>query len=136
MAARIWSMASRLPIRREHPPDDAVVVVRAGVMAPDRVVDTATDAFEDFGVYTVSVEAAIDISVDELCRSSPRIADRYGKVRLSSFGRLRAAGFAVLPTFTHPHFDVVLPDLSEVTVARLERCFDEPIPNPGRRARG
>lgn len=74
--------------------------------------------------------------VDELCRSSPRIGDRYGKVRLSTFGRLHAAGFAVLATFTHPHSDVVLPDLSEVTVARLGRCFDEPIPNLGRRARG
>ncbi len=61
-------MAWRLPLRREHPPDDAVVVVRAGVMTPARVVDTATDAFEDFGDYTVSVEAAIDVSVDELCR--------------------------------------------------------------------
>ncbi len=27
---------------------------------------------------------------------------------------------------------LVLADLSELTVARLAKCFDEPIPNPGR----
>jgi hypothetical protein len=126
----------RLPIRQEEPPDDAIVVVRAGVMAPDRIAATASDAFEDFGMYAVSVEVAINKSAAELCRTSPRIGARYGKVRLSTFGRLRASGFAVLPTFEHPHFDIVLADVSDVTVARLDRCFDEPIPNPVRVAPG
>jgi len=27
---------------------------------------------------------------------------------------------------------LVLADLSELTLARLDRCFDDPIPNPGR----
>lgn len=103
-------------------------------MAADRVVGTATDAHEDFGVYAVSVEAALDSPVDEVCRTSPRIGRRYCQIRLSSFGRLRAAGFAVLATFDAPHFDIVLPDVSGLTVARLERCFDPPIPNPGRGA--
>jgi hypothetical protein len=42
----------------------------------------------------------------------------------------------VIATFDQPHFDVVLPDVSELTVARLDRCFDAPIPNPGRRGQG
>jgi len=76
--------------------------------------------FEDFVVKAVSVEAAIDVSVDELSAGrASRIGDRYGKLRLSTSVALRAADFAVLPTFTHPHFDVALPDLSEVTVAQL-----------------
>ena len=75
------------------------------------------------------------MAVDELCRRSPRLG-RYGQVRLSTFGRLRTAGFAVIATFDQPHFDVVLPDVSELTVARLDRCFDAPIPNPGRRGQG
>lgn len=33
-------------------------------------------------------------------------------------------------TFDHPHFTVVLPDLSELTLVRLDRAFDAPIPNP------
>jgi hypothetical protein len=31
---------------------------------------------------------------------------------------------ALLATFDRPHFTLVLPDLSVVTVARLERCLD------------
>lgn len=128
-------MVQPLPIRADEPPDHTVVV-RAGVMAAERVAEAAADAFDDYGVFTMSIDAAIDLDVDELCRTSPRIGDRYGKIRLSEFGRLRAAGFAVLPTFEHPHFDVVLPDLSEVTLVRLDRCFDDPVPNPGRPSRG
>jgi hypothetical protein len=56
-------------------------------------------------------------------RRSERLA-QYRQIRLSTFGRLRAAGFALLATFDRPHFTLVLPDLSEVTVARLERCRD------------
>jgi hypothetical protein len=56
-------------------------------------------------------------------RRSERLA-QYRQIRLSTFGRLRAAGFALLATFDRPHFTLVLPDLSEVTVARLERCLD------------
>ena len=57
-------------------------------------------------------------------------------MRLSTVGRVREAGFALLATFDHPHFTLVLADLSELTVARLDRCFDEPIPNPGRPPEG
>ncbi len=74
-------MNHRLPIRHEQPPDDAVVVIRAGV--------------------------------------------------LTTTGVGEAAGFAVLATFDAPHYTIALSDLSELTLARLVRCFDEPIPNPG-----
>jgi len=56
----------------------------------------------------------------------------YRQVRLSSFGRLRGDGFVLLATFQHPHFTLVLPDLAELTLARLERCFGDAIPNPAR----
>ena len=49
-------------------------------------------------------------------------------------GRLRGAGFALLPTLERPHYDVVLPDLSVQTLDRLERAFDAPVPNPAREA--
>lgn len=70
-------------------------------------------------------------TVLEACGTSDRIA-RYRQVRLSTFGRVRAAGFPLLATFEHPHFTLVLADLAELTIARLNRCFDDPIPNPGR----
>jgi hypothetical protein len=76
----------------------------------------------------------MDLSVADACRTSPRLA-RYQQIRLSTFGRLRAAGFALVATFNAPHYTIALSDVSELTIARLARCFDDPIPNPsfGRR---
>ena len=78
-------------VRDEEPPDDTVVVVRGGEMNGDTVRRTATDAFDEFGIYTVSVFLALDATVDDLCRDRPEL-QRYGKVRLTTAGRLRSAG--------------------------------------------
>ena len=71
------------------------------------------------------------VPVLEICRTVPDL-ERYGKIRLSTVGRLRVLGFALIPTLAHPHFDVVLPDLERRTLERLELGFDPPVPNPGR----
>ncbi len=76
-----------------------------------------------------------DFRRSEACRSSGRLA-AYRRIRLSTFGRLRSAGFALLATFEHPHFTLVLSDISELTIVRLDRCFDDPIPNPAGGTRG
>jgi hypothetical protein len=123
-----------LPLRPDLPPDDATVVLRAGVMSGDNVRRAAERTFALYSVYGISVEGVIDASVQEACRSERVVS--YRRVRLSSFGRLREAGFALLATFDHPHFTLVLADLSELTLARLDRCFDDPIPNPGRPPEG
>lgn len=118
-------------LRDEAAPDDAIVVVRGGEMNHDTVRRTATDAFDEFGIYTVSVFLVLDGSPDDLCRDLPEL-QRYGKVRLSTAGRLRSLGFALVPTLDHPHYDVVLPDLTDGTLDRLEVGFDRPIANPSR----
>ena len=125
-------MTRPLPLRSEQPPDDAAVVLRAGVMRPDNIRRSAERTFALYAVYGISVEGVLDGSVQDACRGE-RIAS-YRQVRLSTFGRLRYAGFALLATFDRPHFTLVLADLSELTLARLAKCFDEPIPNPGRPA--
>jgi hypothetical protein len=121
-----------LILRDELPPDDAIVVVRGGTMNSEFVRSSATDAFDDFGFFGVSVSLALECAVDELCSNDPRIS-RYGKVRLSTAGRIRALGFALLPTLARPHYDVVLPDLADETLDRLELAFDLPIPRPNSR---
>lgn len=123
-------MVQPLPIRQEEPPDDAVVVIRAGVMATATLEHAASQCFDQYGVFGISAEAVIGTTVDAACRTSRRLA-RYSRVRLSTVGRLREGGVTVLPTFDHPHVTLLLPDLSELTLARLERCFDPAIPNPG-----
>ena len=95
------------------------------------VEDAAARCFEGYGILGISVEATIGVSIIEACRSSARLA-RYPRLRLSTFGRLRAAGFPLVATFDRPHYTLTLPDLSEITLARLDRAFDKPIPNPGR----
>lgn len=120
-----------LPLRPEQPADESTVVVRAGVMSSETARAGALRAFRAYGVYGLSVEAVIGKSVLEACRTSERLG-RHGRIRLSTFGRVRAGGFALLATFAHPHFTLVLPDLSEMTIARLAKCFDSPIANPGR----
>lgn len=118
-----------LVLRSELPPDDTVVVVRGGEMNSAHVRASAQDSFDDFGVFTISVSLAPDLTVGELCMSDRRIS-RDGKVRLSTVGRLRSEGFALLPTLARPHYDVVLADLSDNTLDRLESVFDAPILRP------
>lgn len=122
-------MARPLPMRRDQPPDDTAVVIRAGVMSTAVVRRSAERTFDAFGVFGISVAGVIGETVLQACRNSNAIS-AYRQIRLSTFGRLRGAGFALLATFDHPHFTIVLPDLSEITLARLDRCFDDPIPNP------
>ena len=82
-------------------------------------------------MFGISVEGAIGTTVLTPVGPSERLA-QYRQIRLSTFGRVQTAGFALVATFDHPHFTLVLPDVSEMSLARLERCFDAPIPNPAR----
>jgi hypothetical protein len=102
----------------------------------------------EFSVSTRSTPTgSIDLLVDERAHLHP--AEDTHAVRQdpwrSTFGYTRTPtaelpirigwatpGFALVPTFSRPHFSLLLPDLSELTMARLDRCFDAPIPNPGR----
>jgi len=79
----------------------------------------------------VSVFLALDVTVDELCRDRPEL-QRYGKVRLTTAGRLRSLGFALVPTLDRPHYDVVLPGPRRRNArparARLRPTDPEPVP--------
>jgi hypothetical protein len=80
----------------------------------------------------MSVEAVLEGTVEQTCRTSSPIGDLYGTIRLSTAGTLRGARFVLLATFDWPHYDVALPELSDAVIHRLDSCFDAPIPNPGR----
>lgn len=100
-------------------------------MKSDFVRRSAQQSFDEFGFYGVSVWAALDLGVLELCAAEPTLS-RYGRIRLSTVGRLRALDFALVATLHRPHFDVVLPDTRDATLERLEAAFDPPIANPAR----
>ena len=100
-------------------------------MASETVARSACRNLEVFGFLDLSVFLAVEGPVEQLCAEVPELA-RYGQVRRSTVARVHAAGFALLATGDHPHFEIVLPDLSTETVGRLQAAFDPPEPNPGR----
>jgi hypothetical protein len=59
-------------LRGEEPPDDAVVVVRAGAngISDETLRRTASLSYDEHGFYGVSVFLALDLPVDELCAST------------------------------------------------------------------
>ena len=118
-------------LRDDEPPDDAVVVIRGGEMVSEFVRRSAERNHQEFGFFGVSVYLAEGVTVEVLCATVSQLT-RYAKVRLSTAGRLRSRGFELAPTLERPHFDVMLPDLSDATLSRLNECFDRPVPNPGR----
>lgn len=126
-------MTRLVALRGEDAPDDAVVVVRGGEngLSPETLRRTASRCFDEFGFYGVSVFVAVDMSVEDLCRSVDAVR-RYGRIRRSSVARLHEDGFALLATGQRPHFDIVLPDLADSALERLAACFDPPEPNAGR----
>ncbi|HUR17812.1 MAG TPA: hypothetical protein VMZ51_02600 [Acidimicrobiales bacterium] len=105
--------------------------MRGGQMGSEYLRRTALDAFDELGLYAVSVFLVLDEALEVLCAREPYLA-RYGQVRLSTVGVLRGSGFAVIPTLARPHYDVVLPDVTPSTLARLDDCFKPPAPNPAR----
>jgi hypothetical protein len=122
---------SPILLRDEEPPEDTVIVVRGGEMVSEYVRHTLRNSFKENRVYALSVFLALDMPVEELCAEEPFLA-RYGRVRVSTVARVRAAGFALLPTLERPHYDIVLPDVGDATLGKLEEAFDAPVPNPGR----
>ena len=123
----------QLHLRREPPPDDHVVVVRGG---DDDKEKLRRHAERTHRAYALKSEPLYGVSVycvlDELAgRRLARQLASYRLVRLSAVGRLRSAGFPLLPTFARPHFTVVLPSVADADLNRLLACFGPASHNPG-----
>src|ERR1700677_568250 len=116
-------------LRDEVPPDDSIVVVRGGLLESSVIPRTTGNCHDAFGFFGLSVFAAIDVELGELCRSQEALL-RPKKIRTTTFGDLKSAFFPVLPTFKRPHYSIVLADLEDGTIERLDRCFALPIENP------
>lgn len=73
-------MTRPLPLRSELPPDDATIVLRAGVMDARNVVRAAERTFAIYALYGISVEGLVDTSVQAACRGERLIS--YRRIRL------------------------------------------------------
>lgn len=120
-------------LRREPPPGDDVLVVRGGEDSAEKLRRHAERIHRAYvldgrPLYGLSVYCALD----ELAgRRLTRQLASYRLVRLSTVGRLRTAGFPLLPTFARPHFTIVLPSVESADLDRLLACFDPASHNPG-----
>lgn len=111
----------KLPLRTEHPPDDATVVLRAGVMGAEGLRRSAQRMFD-----------ATQSSASRWKRCSIRLCWMHaeavsGSPAIDRSACRPSAGSARPASRSWPGH---LADLSEVTLARLTTSFDDPIPNP------
>ncbi|HVE46554.1 MAG TPA: hypothetical protein VNA57_07385 [Acidimicrobiales bacterium] len=120
-------------LRAEPPPDNVVVVIRGGERSlDDAVLDrTVGDCWAAHGFFGLSVFAdPANSDIGELARRTPLV--RRPVVRTALVGRVREAGFEVMPTFSSSyHFSIVLPDATAPTFEQVRLCFGPPMPNPG-----
>ena len=123
----------RFQVRREPPPGDDVVVIRGG---DDNAEKLRRHAERTHRAYVLDGRSFYGLSaycaLDELAgRRLYRQLASYRVVRLSTVGRLRAAGLWLLPTFARPHFTIVVPSAERAALDSLLACFDPASHNPG-----
>ncbi|MDQ1490673.1 MAG: hypothetical protein QOJ23_3187 [Actinomycetota bacterium] len=114
-------------IRHEDIPDDALVVIRGGVMDADFLRHDARMTFLRFGEYGVSVLAAPD--EDGLREVEAGPLRRYRQLTIATVGAIRRVGLELRPTFRRPHYTVIFPTLDD-GVRRLLSCDNDVIDNP------
>ena len=123
-------------LRSEEPPDDAVVVVRGGPIAPEKVVEHALRqareyTFRNVPMYSISVSLTVggwDVSALLAGPLSSR-----STFAVSTAGTVRAAGFALLPTYDAPHYDLLLATGEYREAEALLSLFGSSKPNPYKR---
>jgi hypothetical protein len=89
-------------VRTEVPPDDAIVVVRGGPIAAEKIVEHALRQAREYTyqgtpMYSVSVSLTID-GWDLAALLAGPLSSRAA-FAVSTVGSVRRAGFGLLPTY-------------------------------------
>ena len=125
-------------VRNEVPPDDAVVVVRGGPIAVEKIVEHARRQARE---YTYLGEAMFSISVSltvgrwDLTGLLAGPLSSRATIVTSTAGAVRLAGFGLLPTYAAPHYDLLLSSAEYREAEALLAVFGSAEPNPFRRRR-
>lgn len=117
-------------------------VIRGGLFArAEDLLLSVSDALEDGYGPTASVFVGTALEGETVAQAISRVCRegyiRNGKVRVSTVGALRKAGFALELDASEGqpecHYNVVFNDPSDLGQAKLFiQCFDAPIPNPAK----
>ena len=110
-------------------PEDDVICVRGGVVDPSKTLRRAKIDEPRLGHPGVSIACgAPGSTLDEIVAAAEI---PHGKVRTTTAGRIREAGFPIHRAGRWPHCTVDLSGAADDAGAqRLADCFDEAIPNP------
>lgn len=120
-------------LRSEEPPDDAVVVVRGGPVTSEKIVEHARRqareySFRNAPMYSISVSLTVP-GWDLSALLAGPLSSRSTFV-VSTAGAVRAAGFALLPTYDAPHYDLLLATGEYREAEALLSLFASSEPNP------
>jgi hypothetical protein len=125
-------------LRAEDPPDDVVLVLRGGPLTVEKLLEHAIREQRRFScrglpMPSVSVDATVGgWTVEAILKE--RLWSRTSYAATTA-GRLRQAGYVLLPTFDVPHYDLLLPTTTEDAAGRLLSLFGPAERNPYRRRR-
>lgn len=123
-------------VRVEVPPDDALVVVRGGPVAPEKIMEHANRQAREYSIrgmpmYSISVSVAVGRwDLPGLLAGPLRSRATYA---VTTVGALREEGFALLPTYDAPHYDLLLRSAEYRDAQALLAVFGSPEPNPYKR---
>jgi hypothetical protein len=121
-----------MPDTADEAPDrlpNGTVVVRGGLMLPADLIRSAQSHRDVEGLYALSVYSIPGATAEEIARGVPL---PHAKIRTSTVGRIRAAGYDVLSSPGPPgHADLVLPTPpTDKDGSTLDGVFDPARPNP------
>ena len=122
-------------IREEATPDDAVVVIRGGPIAAEKIGEHARRqqalfTYEGEPMVAISVYLAVTgWSVERILRDLMGSRTRYAT---SVVGSLQNAGYVLVPTGRVPHYSLVLPSASHDAAPALLAHFGPTLENPYR----
>ncbi|MEO6206211.1 MAG: hypothetical protein ABIO67_12655 [Mycobacteriales bacterium] len=122
----------------EQPPDDAVLVVRGGPLAAEKLLvhvhrQQRLYSYRGQPMASVSVSATMTGWTLEALLAGPLVSRR--QFATTTVATLRSAGYELLATGPAPHFDIVMGEVSLDACEHLLAHFSAARDNPYKRRR-
>ncbi len=122
-------------IRSEVPPERAIVVVRGGPIAAEKIVEHARRQAREYtyqGRPMFSVSVSLTVEGWDLAALLAGALSSRTTFATSTVGAVRRAGFGLLPTYEAPHYDLLLGSAEYREAMTLLAVFGPPEVNPYR----